>query len=802
MVIMNSLGFSPIKCSFVGVQRSSRKAFSLQRNTEVAASLDKGLKNSLGVEDLQMGSKGLLDGIRERLFNIELSASFYDTAWVTMVPSPRFAETPCFPQCLDWILDNQHPDGSWGPPGPNLSAIKDVLSSTLACVLALKRWNVGEEYVKKGLWFIGTNFSSCMNEKFPSPIGFSIIYPGMINLAIEMGLKLPVPEVDIDAMLSIRESALRRETEKNSAGSKAYLAFVAEGLPELQDWGNIMNYQGKNGSLFNSPSTTAAALTHVRDDKALNYLSSLLEKFGCSVPTIYPLEIRTQLSMVDRLERLGLSQYFVNEIGVILDRVYSCWIENDEEVYSDIITFAMAFRILRMHGYDVSSDALCQFDDARHFDDTLQGHIKDLHAVMELHKASHVHISPKELVLMKLNSWTTHFLKRELNDIKSLDIAQEVDYALRNPLYATLERLEHKRNIEQYNLDSRMLLKTSYVPTIMNNNSILKFAVDAFCSSQVTYSKELQYLESWVKENRLDQLSFSRQKQTYCYLSAAATLFSPELSNARICWAKGGVLSTVVDDFFDGGGSVEELENLISLVEKWHDDSERCCSANVKIIFSALYNTINELGEKASLIQKRDVTDHLIRIWLDMMKAMMKETKWLKNDTVPMIDEYMTNAIPSFALGTIILPSIYFVGPEVSEETIESPEYKMLFELVSRLGRLLNDIQGFERDRAEGKLNSISLLVLHSNTSISEEEAKKQTRCVIDSIRGELLGLVLQKGGMVPKACKELFWKMSKILHLFYKSTDGFSSPKEMVDAVHAVVHEPLKVGHLLSPKA
>ncbi|KAG0499507.1 hypothetical protein HPP92_004198 [Vanilla planifolia] len=709
MVIMNSLGFSPIKCSFVGVQRSSRKAFSLQRNTEVAASLDKGLKNSLGVEDLQMGSKSLLDGIRERLFNIELSASFYDTAWVTMVPSPRFAETPCFPQCLDWILDNQHPDGSWGPPGHNLSAIKDVLSSTLACVLALKRWNVGEEYVKKGLWFIGTNFSSCMNEKFPSPIGFSIIYPGMINLAIEMGLKLPVPEVDIDAMLSIRESALRRETEKNSAGSKAYLAFVAEGLPELQDWGNIMNYQGKNGSLFNSPSTTAAALTHVRDDKALNYLSSLLEKFGCSVPTIYPLEIRTQLSMVDRLERLGLSQYFVNEIGVILDRVYSCWIENDEEVYSDVITFAMAFRILRMHGYDVSSDALCQFDDARHFEDTLQGHIKDLHAVMELHKASHVHISPKELVLMKLNSWTTHFLKRELNDIKSLDIAQEVDYALRNPLYATLERLEHKRNIEQYNLDSRMLLKTSYVLHI---------------------AKELQYLE------------------------------------------------------------------------RWHDDSERCCSANVKIIFSALYNTINELGEKASLIQKRDVTDHLIRIWLDMMKAMMKETKWLKNDTVPMIDEYMTNAIPSFALGTIILPSIYFVGPEVSEETIESSEYNMLFELVSRLGRLLNDIQGFERDRAEGKLNSISLLVLHSNTSISEEEAKKQTRCVIDSIRGELLGLVLQEGGMVPKACKELFWKMSKILHLFYKSTDGFSSPKEMVDAVHAVVHEPLKVGHLLSPKA
>lgn len=72
----------------------------------------------------------------------------------------------------------------------------------------------------------------------------------------------------------------------------------------------------------------------------------------------------------------------------------------------------------------------------------------------------------------------------------------------------------------------------------------------------------------WVKENRLDQLKFARQKLTYCYFSAAATLFSPDLSDARMSWAKNGVLTTVVDDFYDIGGSREELVNLIQLVEK------------------------------------------------------------------------------------------------------------------------------------------------------------------------------------------------------------------------------------------
>lgn len=67
----------------------------------------------------------------------------------------------------------------------------------------------------------------------------------------------------------------------------------------------------------------------------------------------------------------------------------------------------------------------------------------------------------------------------------------------------------------------------------------------------------------------MDKLKFARQKLAYCYFSAAATLSAPELSEARISWAKNGVLTTVVDDFFDIFGSEEEMLNLINLVEKY-----------------------------------------------------------------------------------------------------------------------------------------------------------------------------------------------------------------------------------------
>lgn len=75
-------------------------------------------------------------------------------------------------------------------------------------------------------------------------------------------------------------------------------------------------------------------------------------------------------------------------------------------------------------------------------------------------------------------------------------------------------------------------------------------------------------MSRWVIDYKLDTLEFARQKLVSCYFSVAATLFSPELSDARLSWAKNAVLTTVVDDFFDVGGSQAELLNLIQLFEK------------------------------------------------------------------------------------------------------------------------------------------------------------------------------------------------------------------------------------------
>ena len=99
-----------------------------------------------------------------------------------------------------------------------------------------------------------------------------------------------------------------------------------------------------------------------------------------------------------------------------------------------------------------------------------------------------------------------------------------------------------------------------------------------------------------------------------------------------------------------------------------------------------------------------------------------------------------------------------------------------------------------QREGSQGKVNSVSLLILQSGGSMSTDSAKKAIEESIASCRIDLLRLVLREDSVVPRPCKELFWKMCKIVHLFYSQIDRYSSPNEMVSADNAVINEPLKL--------
>src|SRR3954454_4043885 len=81
-------------------------------------------------EELVEEARRLLGSLDEG----QMSATAYDTAWVARVPGPSQAAEPLFPAAYDWLLRNQHSDGSWGA---EIAFPHDRVISTLAALLAL-----------------------------------------------------------------------------------------------------------------------------------------------------------------------------------------------------------------------------------------------------------------------------------------------------------------------------------------------------------------------------------------------------------------------------------------------------------------------------------------------------------------------------------------------------------------------------------------------------------------------------------------------------------------------------------------
>nr|UNZ93471.1 diterpene synthase class I [Scutellaria baicalensis] len=733
----------------------------------------------------------LIARIRERICDgrVEISPSAYDTAWVAMVPSREYSgvQRPCFPQCLDWIMENQNSDGSWGlnPGHPYL--VKDSLSCTLACLLALRKWDTGHQLVQRGLDFIVSNdwaLSAGDNNQI-SPIGFDIIFPAMINYANDMDLTLPFTNNILDSLFHIQDSQLRMRKQE----------YISEAFGESCNWKEIIStHQRKNGSLFNSPATTAAALIHCPDDKCSQYLNSVLKACNGWVPTIFPMNLYARLWMVDTLERLGVERYFGFELSTILDDIYRCWQEKEEDIFSDITCHAMAFRLLRIKGYDVSSDELAEFVDQEHFFNIVHMHYSGVTTVLELYRASQIKIYEDEIILDKIHAWTKAFLKHQLINQSILDkqLQKQVEYDLKN-FHGTPDRIGNRRSIDQYSAQDFQIAKTAYRCLTIHNEDFILFSVHDFRISQTLYQREFQEMQRWYTETRLDSLNQGRNVLLVSYALSAAVYVDPELSYSRIFDAKHYVVTTCFDDFIDNYGPREEVFSLVELVRRWQPETTYC-SQQVEILFTALYNTVNEVSAKAFSEQGYSVKHELISMWLECLTCSVREKNSWSDNNVSTLDEYLSIAWKNINGNMIFLMSIQFLGIKVSKETFSSAEFISLCQHASLVCRLLNDLKTHKKEKEENSVNSIS--VQTAGGGITEEKAILKVKQILEYNRRKVVKMVCQReGSIIPRECKQLFWKLCKLAYFVYPldGVDEYTCPKEIAREVNALIWDPIK---------
>ncbi|CAA7395410.1 unnamed protein product [Spirodela intermedia] len=402
----------------------------------------------------------------------KISISAYDTAWVALVPNLSGAGGPQFPSSLKWIEENQLPDGSWGDG--ELFIAHDRLMNTLACVIALKSWGVCPDRSQRGISFLWANMKRLDEEDLElMPIGFEVAFPSLVEMARSLDLDVPLDSPALEEIYARKSLKLKRIPKDLLHEVPTTLLHSLEGMGGL-DWEKILRLQCADGSLLFSPSSTAFALMCTGDIKCFDYLQRIVRRFNGGVPNVYPVDLFERLWAVDRLERLGISRYFLEEIRRCLDYVYEYWTSDGiswarSSRVQDVDDTSMGFRLLRLHGYDVSPDVFLHFEkDGEFF--CLPGQLTQaITGMYNLNRAAQVSY-PGEEILQVAKSFSNEYLRErraldKLSDkwIITKDLPGEVGYALEFPWYASLPRVEARFYLEQYGGDHDVWIgKTLY----------------------------------------------------------------------------------------------------------------------------------------------------------------------------------------------------------------------------------------------------------------------------------------------------------------------------------------------------
>ncbi len=216
-----------------------------------------------------------------------ISGTAYDTAWLASVPDPSNPLRSRYPAALQWLVDRQLPDGSWGG---SVRYEHDRVLCTLAALTPLAlfgRRGKDRAAVQAGtryLWQHGHLLAGEPTEM----VGFELLLPMLLQRAESAGIETP-PHIDIYERQ--RAEKLRLIPTEKLYSPATTVVHSLEFLGRDADPHRLREAQAPNGSIGNSPAATAFFLTHTDDDRAAAYLQECMRVGGgVTTPVLHPAE--------------------------------------------------------------------------------------------------------------------------------------------------------------------------------------------------------------------------------------------------------------------------------------------------------------------------------------------------------------------------------------------------------------------------------------------------------------------------------------------------------------------------------
>ncbi|CAI9783885.1 unnamed protein product [Fraxinus pennsylvanica] len=306
--------------------------------------------------------------------------------------------------------------------------------------------------------------------------------------------------------------------------------------------------------------------------------------------------------------------------------------------------------------------------------------------------------------------------------------------------------------------------------------TILEFAKLDFNIVQAMYQDEIKQMSRWYKESCVtEKLSFARHRLVECFLWALEFTPEPQFRYSRRILTNIGVLVTIIDDFYDVYGSLDELELFTDIVERWDINALDQLPEYLRICFLFLFNSINEMAYDVLKEHNFNIIPNARKLWAELCRLYLIEARWYNSGYFPSLSEYLNIAVTS-STGPLLLFHAFVttINPLTKKDLGRLEQKPGIIHWPSLILRLIDDLGTSTDELKRGDVPK-SIQCYMNDTGCSEEDARDHIENLVDVTLKKLNKDILMDCSFKDFVGPAL--NLAKISRGFYLYGDGFGVP-------------------------
>nr|POE67585.1 (-)-germacrene d synthase [Quercus suber] len=298
----------------------------------------------------------------------------------------------------------------------------------------------------------------------------------------------------------------------------------------------------------------------------------------------------------------------------------------------------------------------------------------------------------------------------------------------------------------------------------------------------------------WKDLDFATKLPFARDRIVECYFWIVSVDFEPQYSLARKILTKVISTTSIVDDIYDAYGTLEELEPFTEAIERWDISCIDQLPEYMQICYHALFDVFeeieNELAKKERSYRVSYAKDAMKRL----VRAYFDEAKWLYQNYIPTMEEYMHVGFQSSGYPMLIAISFLGMGDIVTKEAFDwifsNPK---IITASSVIARLIDDMKShkFEQERGHAPSAVECYMKQHGvSEQVVHDEFNRQVANAWKDINEECI-----RPTIVPMPLLMRVLNLTRVVDVIYKEGDSYTHVgKEMKDNVASVLIDPIPI--------